>query len=123
MDLNKLTKAELLEMLETYGVKATLRARKATLVELLEEKMNNMPDIEVTIDPDNAFLQEVKARRHNITRDTLLLAGFFTIVVVGILLTLAQELTMRREVIDYGEVINWGLAGMGKTSRRAVEAV
>lgn len=98
MDLNKLTKAEIIERLEIYGVKATLRARKATLVELLEEKINNendkiqswlrKSDIEVTIDPDNAFLQEVKARRHNITRDTLLLVGFFTIVVVGVLLTL-----------------------------------
>ena len=36
--VSKMKKAEIVEELESYGIKATLRARKATLVALLIEK-------------------------------------------------------------------------------------
>lgn len=37
---NKLTKKEIIKRLKKFGVEATLRPRKATLLELLKEKVN-----------------------------------------------------------------------------------
>ena len=47
-ELNKMTKTEILKELKMYGVDATLRARKSTLMALLVEKReDNMMDMNV----------------------------------------------------------------------------
>lgn len=40
-DYNRFTKGDILDELEARGIKATMRARKSTLVALLEEIENN----------------------------------------------------------------------------------
>ena len=55
-ELNNMTKSEILKELKMYGVDATLRARKSTLMALLVEKReDNLMDMNVTTEEWMAF--------------------------------------------------------------------
>lgn len=77
-DFYKLTKKQLIDRLSEHGVYATTRARKATLVELLEEKEYR------------AWVSRIETKRTTSRRKPLLLlsaAGVAYIIIAWLLTT------------------------------------
>ena len=81
MSLNKHTKAELIEMLQSKGIDAKSSMKKAELIELLEGSTETMND-ETTVETSAPTAQNEANTKPSAAQPALLVVGVFVILAV-----------------------------------------